>query len=157
MIAQAAVEKDLTRVVQAGLAQIPATSRLYEAVSRIVTLYLEGKPQQACYELIHGMYDEKTTHGWCHTVPNAMIVAMALLYGHGDYGTSICMAVQTGFDTDCNGATVGSVVGIINGAKNIPSQWTDPINDTLQTTIFGETMVKISDCSKKTIEHIAKS
>ena len=85
-----------------------------------------------------------------------MIVTASLLYGEGDYGKSICMAVQAGFDTDCNGATVGSIVGIINGAGGIGEEWTAPINDTLQTTIFGYTMVKISDCAKKTLEHIEK-
>ncbi len=29
-----------------------------------------------------------------------MIVVAALLYGKGDYGKSICMAVETGFDAD---------------------------------------------------------
>ena len=85
-----------------------------------------------------------------------MIVAAALLYGKGDFGRSICMAVETGFDTDCNGATVGSVLGMRNGAKNIPNCWTSPINDTLQTSIFGVGTVKISDRAKLTIEHIKK-
>lgn len=154
MIAQAAVEKDLTRVVQVGLAQIPATSRLYEAVSRIVTLYLEGKPQQACCELIHGMYDEKTTHGWCHTVPNAMIVAMALLYGHGDYGTSICMAVQTGFDTDCNGATVGSVIGMLRGSSAIGEAWRKPVNDQVDTAILGVGRIRLRRAAEMTLKHL---
>ena len=83
-----------------------------------------------------------------------MIVAAALLYGNGDYGKSICMAVETGFDTDCNGATVGSILGMANGIKSIPEYWTKPINDTLHTTIFGVGTVKISDMAKKTLKHM---
>ena len=83
-----------------------------------------------------------------------MIVVASLLYGNGDYGKSICMSVETGFDTDCNGATVGSILGMANGIGSIPEYWTKPLNDTLHTTIFGVNTVKISDRIEKTLEHI---
>lgn len=83
-----------------------------------------------------------------------MIVAASLLYGQGNYGESICIAVEAGFDTDCNGATVGSVLGMANGIESIPDCWTKPINDTLHTSIFGVNTVKISDRVKLTLEHI---
>ena len=78
------------------------------------------------------------------------------LYGKGDYGKSVCMAVETGFDTDCNGATVGSVLGMANGNQSILAYWKNPINDTLHTSIFGVDTVKISDRVKLTMQHIAK-
>ena len=83
-----------------------------------------------------------------------MIVVASLLYGNGDYSKSICMAVQTGFDTDCNAATVGSIVGMAYGPENIDKSWTSPINDTLHTSIFGVGTVKISDRVKLTLNHI---
>ena len=64
------------------------------------------------------------------------------------------MAVETGFDTDCNGATVGSVIGMANGIQAIPECWTKPINDTLYTSISGLNKLKISDRVKMTMEHI---
>ena len=85
-----------------------------------------------------------------------MIVAAALLYGGGDYGKSICMAVETGFDTYCNGATVGSILGVMLGADAIPEYWKKPINDTLHTSIFGVGTVKITDRVKLTMEHLPK-
>lgn len=60
------------------------------------------------------------------------------------------------FCTDCNGATVGSVLGMANGMKEIPEYWYKPINDILHTTIFGVGTVKISDRVKITMEHIEK-
>lgn len=83
-----------------------------------------------------------------------MIVVATLLYGNGDYGKSICMAVQAGFDTDCNGATVGSILGMANGIESISDCWTKPINDTLYTSIFSVDKVKISDRVKMTLKHI---
>ena len=80
-----------------------------------------------------------------------MIVAAALIYGGGDYTRSIGLAVQTGFDTDCNGATVGSVLGMRNGFAALPSEWYEPIGDKLATSIFGVGTVKLSDMAKKTL------
>ena len=100
-------------------------------------------------------YDEKSSYGWCHTIPNDMIVVASLLYGNGDFAKSICMAVEAAFDTDCNGATVGSILGMANGIKSIPPEWASPMNDTLHTSIFGVGTLKISDAAKKTITHIS--
>ena len=83
-----------------------------------------------------------------------MVVVASLLYGNGDFAKSICMAVETGFDTDCNGATVGSVLGMANGEKRIPSYWKEPIQNTLHTSIFGVGTVNISDCIEKTFKHL---
>lgn len=64
--------------------------------------------------------------------------------------------VETGFDTDCNGATVGSIVGMAKGIDNIPEYWTKPINDTLYTSIFEVGAVKITDRIQLTLKHISK-
>ncbi len=154
MIAQAAVESDIEKIIEAGLAQVPATSRLYESVMKVVDGWKNGMNQQDCHEMIHRDWNENTTHGWCHTVSNAMIVTMALLYGEGDYSRSICMAVQTCFDTDCNGATVGSILGMRDGSATVGDEWTKPINGRLKTTIFGVGMVELADMASKTMEHM---
>ena len=64
------------------------------------------------------------------------------------------MAVQTGFDTDCNGATAGSVLGMIKGIDSIPEYWKEPMHDMLHTSIFQVGTIRISDGVKKTLEHI---
>ena len=83
-----------------------------------------------------------------------MIVAASLLYGQGDYGKSACMAVQTGFDNDCNGAAFVSIVGMLRGLSAIPEYWKKPFNDTLHTSLFGFTLSTISDMAEKTLNHI---
>lgn len=155
MIACAAVTDDIFDIILGGLAQIPHTSRLYEAVTTIISFYKENKSKDDCFKYIHSQFDEHTGYGWCHTISNAMIVATALLYGEGDFGKSICTAVEAGFDTDCNGATVGSVIGMRNGCTSIPDEWTKPLNNTLHTSVFGIGTVKISTLAEKTLKHIA--
>ncbi len=156
MISAAAVCDSAEDIILAGLGEIPKTSRLYEAVMSVLNMYREGKSATECYEYIHSKWDEKNGHDWCHTISNAMIVAYALLWGENDFGKSICMAVEIGFDTDCNGATVGSIMGMKNGIDSIDEAWQKPINNTIETTLIGVGNVKITDMVKKTMEHIFK-
>lgn len=154
MLAAAGVTADIQQILRCGLAQIPATSRLYARVSQVLDGYLSGVPAEDCIRQIHLLYDEHTGYGWCHTIPNAMIVSAALLYGNGDFGRSICMAVQAAFDTDCNGATVGSVLGMANGAEAIDPVWTSPLHGRLRTEICNTGTTEIETLVQKTIKHI---
>ena len=154
MLAIAAETNNIPDIIRGGLAEIPHTSRLYEEINFILESFENSVAKEEVFRIIHEKYDEHSGYGWCHTISNAMIVAAALLYGGGDYGKSICMAVETAFDTDCNGATVGSILGMANGINSIPEYWTKPLNDTLYTSIFGVGTVKISDRIKLTLKHI---
>lgn len=141
-------------IILGALAEIPATSRYYEAVMSVFQGYKEGKTFADTLKSIHKRFDEKTEYDWCHVLPNAMIVVAALLYGKGDFGKSICLAVESAFDTDCNGATVGSILGMALGFERIPPYWYQTFNNRLQTTIFGVETVDFSSCIGKTLRHI---
>lgn len=154
MIACAAVTDNIEDIILGGLAQIPETSRLFEAVMKILDGYKNGMTVDECFETIHAAYDEHTDHGWCHTISNAMIVAAALLYGEGDFGKSICCAVGMGFDTDCNGATVGSIIGMRNTVDGIDEYWKKPVNGKIHTSIFGIGTVNIEQAVEETIRHL---
>lgn len=152
MIAAAFGTTDIRGILQSGLGQIPQSSRLWEAVQNIIYRFEGGVNAEACFRDIHSRWDEKKGYDWCHTVSNAEIVAASLLYGKGDYGKSVCLAVQQGFDTDCNGATVGSVLGVMLGYSALPQQWTARICDTLESSLFGYTSVSIKEMAAKTLE-----
>jgi len=157
MLAAAAVLDDIAQIIQAGLSQIPAQSRLYHAVLHIMEMYNSGVSQSDCFHDIHQRWDEHSGHDWCHTISNAEIVVASLLYGNNDYARSICMAVETGFDTDCNGATVGSVLGMKNGIRSIGKEWIAPVNGKLSTAIFGIDTIDIAVLIEKTMQHIAQA
>ena len=52
---------------------------------------------------------------------------------------------QPGFDTDCNGATAGSILGMRLGAQGVPPAWTGRFHDTLETGLVGMPTVKVSE------------
>ena len=58
-----------------------------------------------------------------HTINNAALVIMGLLYSGLELEPAICLTVMGGWDTDCTGATAGSIVGAIRGAKALPAKW----------------------------------
>ena len=154
MIACAAVTDSIDDIILGGLAEIPSTSRLHEAVMKIYNGHKNGVTVDECFDIIHSEYDEHTDHGWCHTISNAMIVTAALLYGEGDFGKSICIAVRMAFDTDCNGATVGSVLGMRNSIDGIDEYWKKPINGKIHTSIFGVETIDIEKAVELTMTHI---
>ena len=155
MMAAAAVTDDIMTVIEAGLDEIPENCRLREDVEKVINWHSKDKlPAQDIMEKIHAVYDENTDHGWCHTNSNAMIVVMALLCGEKDFGKSICLAVEAAFDTDCNGATVGSVIGMLTGGKNIPEKWTKAHNNKLYTAIAGYQLTDVDSLTEKTLAFI---
>lgn len=151
MLAQAAVDDDIMSVIRAGLSVIPEKCRLRDDIEKVIGWHGEGLSVGEITDRIHSAYDEKSQTGWCYTNSNAMIVVMALLTGGSDFGRSVCIAVQAAFDTDCNGATVGSIVGMLKGDDGIPDEWIAPFGGRLKTAIDGYGEVTADSLTEKTL------
>ncbi len=147
MIAAAFVEPDPAAIVAAGLAQVPAHCRLAEAVAQAVEMARTTTDQ---LDLVGGLWEAFGHYHRPHTINNAALVAAALVYAAGDFETAIATAVLGGWDTDCNGATVGSIMGAALGAAALPAKWTAPLNDTLYAEIPGFHPIAISECARRT-------
>ncbi len=148
MLAAALAGADLNAVLQAGLAEIPARSRLAEAVQATIALRSAHPTWQGAWEALmaaYGHYDRR------HTINNAAIVLLGLLYGEMDLGRTICITVMSGLDTDCNGATAGSIVGAMLGAKGIPQRWIEPFHDRLLSFVVGYQENRLSDLAQRTL------
>jgi ADP-ribosylglycohydrolase len=154
MLAAAAVTDDIEMVIMAGLAEIPGNSRLADGVLRVLSWKKGSVGWDTAIDRIHQEFNEENPHHWCHTIPNAMIVAAGLLYGEADFEKSIGIAVTAAFDTDCNGATVGSIMGMIQGANDLPGKWTDPLNNLIKSGVDGYGLVKISELAERTVSLI---
>jgi ADP-ribosylglycohydrolase len=89
-------------------------------------------------------------YSWVHTINNAEIVTAALLWGEGNFDRTVGLAVEAGLDTDCDGATAGSVFGALHGTASIPAHWTDPLHDTMHSALFGFDGVSITSLAGRT-------
>ncbi|MFA5922674.1 MAG: ADP-ribosylglycohydrolase family protein [Methylococcaceae bacterium] len=149
MLAAAINQTDVRRIIEIGLAEIPEKSRLFEAITDILNRYAAGASYSETVQYIHRRWDETRPHHWCHSISNAQIVAMGLLYGEGDYEKAITRTALVCFDTDCNGATVGSIMGMMLGARALPEKWTGVMNDTIHTDLPGYQTTRISKLSEE--------
>ena len=109
-----------------------------------------GETAEAAAAHILALNDEANQHHWCHTISNAMIVALGLLWGEKDFTRTMGLCLTMGFDTDCNCATAGSVLGMVLGAANLPACWTAPLCDAVLSGVDGFGLVRISDMAKRT-------
>ena len=86
-----------------------------------------------------------------HSINNATVVAAALLWGEGDFTRTIGLAVQGGWDTDCNGATAGSAFGAMHGAGALPTRWTTPLEDRIASALSGFDGARISELAARSL------
>ena len=149
MIAGAFVTNDVEEIVQVGLSEIPAKSRLAEAVRNVVGWVKRDRDWERTADRIAEEYGGLQG---CHTITNAAIVILGLLYGALDFERTISVAVMAGFDTDCNGATAGSIVGTVLGARALPEKWIAPLNDTIHSSIVEMPVGNISDLASRTVK-----
>ena len=141
-------------MIYAGLSQIPEHCRLSMCVQQVMEWKQKGLHWERAIDMVHSLFDENARHHAVHVIPNAMIVVLAILYGEMDFEKTISTAALSGFDTDCNGATAGSILGLLLGKKGLPSKWIDPLNDLLDTGIPGYDTVRISELAKDTVNAI---
>lgn len=153
-IAAAFCTTDVRTILAAGLGQVPAGCRLALGIREVLAWRDEGLSLRQAIVRLRGLYDEDDWHLWTHTVTNAMVVAIGLLWGEGDYGRTICAAVEPLYDTDCNGATAGSIFGASRGTAAIPSVWTHPLADTLSTGVKGYERVSLSGMARRTLDFL---
>ena len=145
MVAAACVQDEVPGVVEAGLALLPADSRLAEAVR--FTLELRGR-ELDWEEAVDSLSARYGHYHWVHAVNNAALVTAALLYGGGDFGRSVCLAVMGGWDTDSNGATVGSIVGTLRG--EVPTRWSGPLRGQVRSSLRGFDLASPQDLARRT-------
>ena len=153
MIAAAFTTGDTREIVEAGLAEIPSTSRLYSELRQVIAICEAHGSDFVEFENVFAkIYALLGHYSPVHTNSNAAICVAALLLSGGDFHRGITLAVMGGWDTDCNGATVGSVVGAICGANAAPIHWTGRLNDTLHAGIVGYDPIAISECARRSMQ-----
>jgi len=148
MISAAFATNDVEKIIEAGISVIPEKSRLAEAVKNVVAWSRKYSDWRNTWNQIFEKYGH---YHFVHTINNAAIVLMGLLYGKGDYEKSVTVSVMGGFDTDCNGATAGSILGVLLGAEALPEKWVTPLDNRIESFVIGYNNSQISDLAKRTL------
>lgn len=133
-IAEAATgASDIHACLRTGLTVVPPASRLARAIRHAVQLAGTTADFDTVVDELHAIH---SAYHWVHAVPNTALIAAALTHADGDFTGSICRAVSGGLDTDSNGATAGSIAGLLAGDPGaLPDRWTTPLKNRLATSI----------------------
>jgi ADP-ribosylglycohydrolase len=148
MIAASFVESDPHKIVKIGLSEIPKNCKLAEGVNEALKWIRQCKDFESFMEKLEEKYSAMSA---VHTVNNALIVVMSLFYGKMNPDKSICISVMGALDTDCNGATTGSIVGAASGKKKFGGKLAPALNDTVKPQVFGFQDITMKELAERTL------
>jgi len=133
MEAQAFVERDLNRLLDTAVRFIPKDSVIYRLIHDVRAWHAATPDWRTTRERIAVHYGYDTYGGNCHMAPNHALIMLGLLYGDDDFQTALMITNTAGWDTDCNSANVGCLLGIKNGLAGIEAgpDWRGPVADQL--------------------------
>ena len=84
-----------------------------------------------------------------HALNNLALVVWALCSANGDFSIAVGNAVAAGWDTDCNGATVGGLSGLTGNP--IPEKWTKPWAGRVGVSLAGFSELQLEDLVTRTV------
>ena len=143
-------ETDPAVLIDLGLSFLPRECGVAKAVRRAVACHADGLTWQEARECIlaeyrghyceyAGISQEERDKGYADgpmgwdAPSNIAIIIIGWLYGEGDFGRSLCIAVNCGEDTDCTAGTLGAILGICHGYDALPERWRTPVGDGIKT------------------------
>ena len=126
--AAAFVIHDLRELIDIGLSKIPADCRMARSINLLLDCYDKGIDWKETRRIL---VEDSSDLGWFQAPVNVAFSMLGLLYGEGDFKKSMILAINCGDDTDCTGATLGSIFGILNGTAGIPEDWKRHIGDNI--------------------------
>lgn len=140
MYSAAFFEKDVKKLIQIGLKELPANGRYAQTVRDMVDLHKKyPKDWKAAWKEMAQKYyidePDMTKTIWNANLNGACAI-LALLYGNGDFQYTLDLSCAMGFDADNQAATLSGLLGVIGGLKNLPANlylpiegWKEPFND----------------------------
>ncbi|MBI2427419.1 MAG: ADP-ribosylglycohydrolase family protein [Ignavibacteriales bacterium] len=148
-IAASFKHSSIPNIINEALQFIPPQSRFAEAIRFVLTLPI---PQQSWDSTVDDLYKKFGRYHWVHAINNAALIVAALISSQDDYERAICNVVMGGWDTDSNGATVGSIMGTMLGAQQLPKKWTSPLNNKIRSSLKGFDNAPLSDLAQRTVK-----
>jgi len=153
-LSEALVVDDIEGMIRVALSVIPSNSRLAEVVRDILSWRARHEKWEDSWEEVMRKYG---AYHPVHTINNLAFVLIGLLYGGKELGDTIAKSVMCGFDTDCNGATSGSIIGAMVGAKGLPSEWIRPLSDRVESAVLDFAENRITDLARRTEKLVMSS
>jgi ADP-ribosylglycohydrolase len=121
-----AAGKNIEEAIALALTYIPGGCETARAIEFILQCHHDGIAEWDCWKELLARHGSEN---FTYAPLNVALTIWALWYGGGNFETSILLAANGGYDTDCTAATVGATLGFIVGAEGIPARWSEPIGE----------------------------
>jgi ADP-ribosylglycohydrolase len=136
------VSDSLDEAIDRAVEMLPGDSAAVDAIN--VARSLVGRDDAV--DVLHAEFAALSP---VHTLNNLAVVVWALSSHPDDFGAAIGDAVAAGWDTDCNGATVGGLWGLTGRA--IPPSWTEPWHGRVGVSLAGISELALGDLVDRTV------
>jgi ADP-ribosylglycohydrolase len=135
------VSGSFAEAIDVAAAEVPSGSGAAEAIAF-------GRSLVGRRDAVDRLHERYAALSPVHTLNNLALVVWGLLAGEDDYSTAIGDAVAAGWDTDCNGATIGGLWGLTG--RPIPAHWTDPWQGRVAVSLAGMAELSLDDLVERT-------
>jgi len=129
------------KAVEIGMNYIPDHCRLKEDLKWALSYDHKLKDYRHARQLLDQRFEKMNR---VHTNNNMCAIVFSLILGEQDFTKTIASCIAMGYDNDCTGASVGSILGANISIENIDKKWYECFNDEIHTYIRGYETMKIS-------------
>jgi len=123
MVSGGFVEKDMAKLLDLGISVIPEDSCIAQVHRDVRAWAAQDGDWHKTHARIAERYGYDKYGGSCHMVPNHALMVMAWSYAPDDFRRAQAIINTAGWDTDCNAANVGSVMGLVVGLTGINQEY----------------------------------
>jgi hypothetical protein len=162
MYAEAFFEKDIEKIIDAGLRCVPQGSQFHECISDVIEWHRQYPDDwQKTWHLIEAKYQDNPDYrqGTCpdgvdnpfniDAKINAAYIVVGLLYGGGDIDQTIIISTRCGQDSDCNPSNAAGILCTTIGYDNLPDKFKSALNPETKFSHTPYTFPKLIEVSEQ--------
>lgn len=152
LVAAALAADSIGEAMATSVRLLPPRSRLAVALRRVMDLRERGAESTAALDWVDA---ELSHYPWVHTVNNAALIAVGLLWGQG-FMEAVGTAIAGGRDTDSTAATVGSVYGALHGASSVPAKLVGTTHVHVRSAVRDFDRITVEELTQRTLRLVPR-
>lgn len=132
----------LREIFEIALSYIPKYSQFYKTATWALSKTSLIKSYKEATEAVRIKFKGMDI---VHSENNSALIIFGCFIGEKDFEKGITHTVAMGFDNDCTGATVGSILGVFHGVNNVPNHWYENWNNIAKSYLNGIDAFNLQD------------
>lgn len=154
MLSESFFTPEIVPLIRKAQAVLPAGSDYRRMIDDVLRWRTEQTDWRVTRQLLAKKYSPKGEPGDISAVVNGGAVLIGLLYGDGDFGKTVSIAMRCRWDSDCNASTAGGILGTMVGYSEIDSRWTAIFHDSYENYCLRglPRWMRISDIARESVD-----